>query len=236
MMGKGRLVLVSIFLLLVVGASYLLIVNKARGWPSREQPPEGAGSLWPWLGSVRRENTTVGDSNARRCSASDKDLRIDKLDDALKQNKTLLKLIRDNCYWVFGGRPLDVTGDGVDETVIIAMNAWCASCHSNVAYIFSGERVLFQKVGMGVIVEKPWFPVTGFTFSETLPRYDEYACCPSERLAYTYKYSPVEERGAEDNVLASYSVMPSFGSVEPSDSPFFLYDVRSWDISGEDKK
>lgn len=229
-MSRANIIIVLLIATVVAETAYILFINRRLGEVVPNQRVEtqknasGSVDLWkPWLGLVGT------DKKAGECSLGEES-RVNN--DNLKNNKSLLKLLRDNCFIALRSVSLDMTGDSVDELAVVVANESCASCHSNIVYIFSGERIIFQKRGADIAVNKPTLPVTGFSLMEPLRHYDEAMCCASEELIYTYKYSPNEKQSNEDKVAAAYSRMYSFGNVEPSDSPFFLYDVRSNKIVG----
>ncbi len=82
-------------------------------------------------------------------------------------------------------------------------------------------------------IEKPEFPINGFQVTEPLRWHDVGWCCATEGLAYTFIYSPKDERGtteSSDDVIsavdAMYHEFASYNTVRDNDF-FYLYDTRS---------
>lgn len=158
---------------------------------------------------------------------SDKELQLNLLPNDLKNNKTVLAILRKNCLWVSENsvQRLDVTGDGKPEAIINVSEVNCADCFMRMVIIVDGENLLFQKTGDSLVVSKPDFPIAGFRIKETLRRENESFSSPTEGLVSTYAYDPKMVKEIKDNISSGYHSLGTSNYI--NNSYFYLYDVRS---------
>lgn len=60
-------------------------------------------------------------------------------------DQTAIKLIKDNCMWVFGAVKGDLLGLGEENIVFWGSGVGCASCHLQTIYVLSGNKVILEK-------------------------------------------------------------------------------------------
>jgi len=157
-------------------------------------------------------------------SSCKQDLRINELDKDVRNNRTIMDIIKTKCLWVMAVDRFDVTGDGKPELIVNVADAGCADCRTRMVVILDGENILFQKIGDEIEVNKTKFPINGFQIREILRRQDEPLCCPTEGIVYTYAYDPnlIQEI---KNIINSGGI--SLGTSNYFNQYFYLYDARS---------
>lgn len=158
---------------------------------------------------------------------TDKQLNLSLLPNDLKNNKTLLAILRKDCLWVSADavQRLDVTGNGKPEAIVNVSEMGCADCAMRMVLILDGESLLFQKTGDSLVVSKPDFPIAGFRIEETLRRENEPSSSPTEGLVSTYAYDPKMVKEIKDNISSGYHSLGTSNYI--NNNYFYLYDVRS---------
>jgi len=81
------------------------------------------------------------------CTEKDLHLETFDIDRRVKESKSAMTIMIDNCHWPSQEQFYDVTGDGVED-IVLTLNAFaCASCHTKDIAIIDGttDEVLFYE-------------------------------------------------------------------------------------------
>lgn len=106
-------------------------------------------------------------------------------------NRPALKLIKDRCMWVFGAVKGDLLSSGEENIVFWGSEAGCGSCHGQIVYVLSGNRVILEKGVSDPKVEiiKDDKGKDVLSIIEPLRREDEGLMYPSWGVRTLYRWS-----------------------------------------------
>lgn len=106
-------------------------------------------------------------------------------------DKSAVELAKDECMWVFGAVKGKLTGTDEENIVMRGASVGCGSCHSQVVYVLSKGKVVFEKWFGDPKVEIDKDKDGKDVLAITAPvRVDiEPLCCPSMGITTLYRWS-----------------------------------------------
>ncbi|KKU31654.1 MAG: hypothetical protein UX44_C0004G0018 [candidate division WWE3 bacterium GW2011_GWA1_46_21] len=146
--------------------------------------------------------------NIREEYCTDEKLRLDSLDERVRNNSKAIQTIRDNCLWVLKSEFYDVTGDDSDEILLNGAGAGCGACHTRTLLIISNDDVVFDNI-YDQVDRAARFRRTnndnGFEVKSAIKIAEKY-CCEDKELVSRYEYN---------NTTGIFDIVNV--SIEPSD-------------------
>ncbi len=113
-------------------------------------------------------------------------LGIELLPTNIQNSKTIIQLIKKNCYLASTAFE-DFTHDGRKDILLTGIGYGCVSCHARDIYILNNNKIIFSYTGDDANIKQ--IP-DGFLLTEPIRKTEEPYCCPSQSISTEYDYSP----------------------------------------------
>jgi len=156
------------------------------------------------------------DKNTGECidfyERTDGELSLYGLTDFVKENKTAVKILEEDCQMVYQTGHFDVTGDGIKEILLITEAIDCPTCRATSLIIISEDKVIYDEQVSNAMFR----PIPGksdsFEVKEPIYFLKDGICCPKKGTVKVMEYDGFSNFLLVDEYIENYNTkqFPTF--------------------------